>query len=595
MPQAVNPDILQGGQAFLGATSSTVYPQPTQAGGGIRPVMTSDLVRDGVGFLTVGNVVQSGCDFDPGNYHTPGDQVGNDATLAWTAGNVAATSPPYSVNRPCKLVFRGGVYNAWNTGTKPSPILGLSGRQFFEGSSMRATEWVINTAPSLAAITTPLTTVPWVNPYGMPVIVNIAPNGATWSGSTPILVNATTMKAPNGSGSNNTAWNSWTASNGAVNVCVQAGGSITLAYTGGPPTMVASLAFFMWNVDPGALGSGFRNMGFNAGSNAWARLLDFASDPNNGLCYTETTKPIALENIFTSGAGLTDVAVMLDTCEGGSMINCDIQGGTSIPSLSWVVPNGQLQIVGSFVTAAILGGQVVNLVGTAFQNNSNATNGIQLRPTSSGNVTTVFPLNVNSYGAYFNGGIVAGTLSTCWDNQNAATTTCISVYGGEWLVSAGAAPAGYIINNIATTTINTYGSITFRKLTNNPMPLTASAPAGFAQNGNLQFLGAETQAAFLANSLVGWQISTPTALATVGSGNDYTNTLGIPLRIFITSLGGGSITAYGITDPAGTLKSFTPGVAANINIGSYFDVDVGGKIRFTFSGTPVWLFYGRQA
>lgn len=85
-------------------------------------------------------------------------------------------------------------------------------------------------------------------------------------------------------------------------------------------------------------------------------------------------------------------------------------------------------------------------------------------------------------------------------------------------------------------------------------------------------------------SLQGYAITTPT----IGANNaDVQNTNPVPVLAYVTGTGTG-ITAYGITDPAGTLTSFT----TTVNVGNAFRVDPFGKIRFTYTGSPTWKWYG---
>jgi len=83
----------------------------------------------------------------------------------------------------------------------------------------------------------------------------------------------------------------------------------------------------------------------------------------------------------------------------------------------------------------------------------------------------------------------------------------------------------------------------------------------------------------------GYATTTP---AVPASGSDQQNTSGYPVTVFITGVGSG-ITAYGITDPLGTLTSFT----TTVNVGQAFYLDVGAKIRLTYTGSPTWKWYGR--
>jgi len=88
----------------------------------------------------------------------------------------------------------------------------------------------------------------------------------------------------------------------------------------------------------------------------------------------------------------------------------------------------------------------------------------------------------------------------------------------------------------------------------------------------------------LGSTYVGWGITTP---AFPSTGVDVQNTNPYPVIIYITGVGSG-ITAVGITDQLGTLTSFTKTVA----IGDGYWVDAYGKIRFTFTGSPTFKWYG---
>lgn len=83
----------------------------------------------------------------------------------------------------------------------------------------------------------------------------------------------------------------------------------------------------------------------------------------------------------------------------------------------------------------------------------------------------------------------------------------------------------------------------------------------------------------------GWNM--PTAPAVPSSGSDAQNTFPFPVRVYVTGVGSG-ITAYGITDAGGTLKSFTDTVA----VGMFFVLGPGEKIRLTYTGSPTWSWFG---
>lgn len=81
-----------------------------------------------------------------------------------------------------------------------------------------------------------------------------------------------------------------------------------------------------------------------------------------------------------------------------------------------------------------------------------------------------------------------------------------------------------------------------------------------------------------------WTTTTPTFPAT---GVDQQNLNPYPVLVYISGTGSG-ITAYGITSPIGTLQSFTTTVA----VGNYYQIDPYGKVRFTYTGSPTWIWYG---
>ena len=83
----------------------------------------------------------------------------------------------------------------------------------------------------------------------------------------------------------------------------------------------------------------------------------------------------------------------------------------------------------------------------------------------------------------------------------------------------------------------------------------------------------------------GYAATTP---AVGASTVDVQNTLPYPVLVYITGIGGG-VTAVGITDPAGTLVSFTKTVA----VGDAYWIDINGKIRLTYAAAaPTWDWYG---
>jgi len=82
----------------------------------------------------------------------------------------------------------------------------------------------------------------------------------------------------------------------------------------------------------------------------------------------------------------------------------------------------------------------------------------------------------------------------------------------------------------------------------------------------------------------GWATTSP---AVPASGVDETNTKGYPVLVYITGLGTG-ISAVGITDNAGTLQSFT----RTGEVGDFYRLEPGDKIRLTYTGSPTWKWYG---
>ena len=82
----------------------------------------------------------------------------------------------------------------------------------------------------------------------------------------------------------------------------------------------------------------------------------------------------------------------------------------------------------------------------------------------------------------------------------------------------------------------------------------------------------------------GWATASPSVPA---SGVDQQNTFGYPVFVYITGLGTG-ISAVGITDNAATLQSFT----RTGEIGDFYRLEPGDKIRLTYTGSPTWKWYG---
>lgn len=478
----------------------------------------------GLPVITIGNKANSGANFDPGTNPAIGDSSGTDCTAAIQAAFNAAVLTPYSPTVPAKIQFLPGTFQLWNKGTAPVPLLIGSGRQFVEGAGMRATRLVMQVAAAERAINVNESPFRYANSSGHPQQVTVNTNGCRWSGSAPVQVNGTAMKVPNGSGSTSNQWNNFA---GAMTFNVQNGGTVVLSYSAGVPKLTASLSAFMYNTDPQNEG-GIRNLEINDGGHAWAILLDCSSDPNNGLQYPETTKPFIIDSVNVTASAITNYCVMMDGMEGASLINPNFVGQAGAKALSWCVPNGDLQMLAGFVKTAVLSGQIINILSTNFQDAATAGTGLTINAVSGNNLTIVFPCQLNLFGAYFNGSATGGVADVAVNNQNGVSTTTINIYAGIYQAEAGTAPAGWIVNNIARTIINIGGNPTFRKVNSNPIPLTATQPLGVFIQGGIQFMGAQTAAGLLANTIYAGNAESAgsgfSALSTVAGAYDKSET-----------------------------------------------------------------------
>ena len=82
----------------------------------------------------------------------------------------------------------------------------------------------------------------------------------------------------------------------------------------------------------------------------------------------------------------------------------------------------------------------------------------------------------------------------------------------------------------------------------------------------------------------GFATTTPAIGAT---GADVQNFNPYPVMVRILTTGSG-VTAYGVTDRAGTLKTFATAVPVGYNI----RVEAYGKVRLSYTGTPTWVWEG---
>jgi len=494
----------------------------------------------GLPSLTVGPKAGSGANFDPGTNPTAGDTAGTDCAAALQAALNAAVASPYSTTHPAVVQLLPGTFNCWNTGTTSIPILAKSAGQRIVGAGMRSTTLKVNSANGQAAITVGASPYTYTNSSGNAQIVTVNTNGCTWSTATPVQHGATALNVPSGAGSTNTAWNTFA---GSLTFCVENGGTVVLTYSAGAPTMSASLSFLMWNVAPTAIGSGVELLEVTVGANGWARGIDPSSDPNNGLGYSETTRPFRLISVFTDpDAGWTDNSVNLDGLEGATFIDNDIQGG-----LSFRCVKGQVNIFNSFITKCHLAGQTVNIYGAAFADNSTSTGvtGITIDGINSTNDVIGFPTTVNYYGVTHNGSATGGACVNDVVNNNAKTTVIHNLFGGWFGEPAGTA-AAYFVTNEATTILNIYGNPTFRKTTSGTPNLFGSLPAFISVQGGVSIGGTATLAALFTNS----QLAAAAALTGAGLSSPFI--VGAAVQVNET----GAATVLTVTPPsvAGTYR-----------------------------------------
>ncbi|MCI4357388.1 MAG: hypothetical protein L3K18_09705 [Thermoplasmata archaeon] len=480
--------------------------------------------------ITVGAKAGSGADFDPGKVPAAGyvstlgftytDPIAATQQMAYDA----AVKSPFSINNPAVVQFLPGVFTrAWASGN-PLPVLRMSGRQQVTGSGFRGSRIVDTYNTALAAITTPATTVAWTNPNAFPVIVAIGVNGATMTGTgasaatSPVQVSVggvnVGLLVPGGAATLAAARSgaTWTTFNGTVYVCVGIAQTITLLYSSGTPTLVQYLAMEMFNADPSAQGCHTKNIEYSAPTSPvlWARALDYASDPNNGLAYAETSKHFIVESCFFGGAEFVDNALVMDGCEAGKIDTCQILGG-----LSWCVPKGQFNIVAGSITKATVVCQQGAVTGTAFQSASTTTGDIGLTvngacPSLSGDVAQGQNLNndsvINLQPAYFNGSATGGACVACIVDANATgQPTVFNVAGGNWRETAGTAAA--FITTRTTTIVNLLGSQTFNKSTSGTPSIVGSSIGAlniYAGPNGLGPGGTATLAGLLVNAPAGY-------------------------------------------------------------------------------------------
>jgi hypothetical protein len=473
-------------------------------------------------FITVGNVANSGYNYDPGTvpsggYVTSSPAVGtitDPVCAALQQALDACVQSPYSANTPADLVLTGAAYQAWVSGT-PLPLMVKSGRQRIIGAGMRDTRLVLNQSSAQAAITVTGSPFTYLNPYAYPIILLIRTNGATWSTATPVQVSVggvnKALQVPSGAGATNTAWNAYA---GNISVCLGIGQSAILTFSAGTPALSASLAFLMWAADPSAIGAGVELLEVNAGTNTWGRGIDFSSDPNNGLGYAETTKPVRLVSVFTdNGAGWVDASVYLDGCEGAFVADPDISGG-----FYWRTTQGQQTIFGGFIAKAHLAGQTVNIQGTAFQDASTTTGitGITVDGINSHNDVIVSPTTMNYYGVTMNGSATSGTVVNNVVNNNKATNVIHNIFGGWFGQPAGTAVA-FFATNESTTFINVFANPTFRKATSGTPAIIGAAQLGFTMQGGISPGGTATNPTLLANT----PYASASAAAAAGLSNPF--------------------------------------------------------------------------
>ncbi len=545
--------------------------------------------------VTIGSYAGSGCNFDPGTNPTPGDTLGTDcaaalqAALNWCAG--VTSGSPFNANRPALLKFQAGSFRFWNSGTTPVPILIQSLYQRIEGAGPEATDCQLfgSTALTIPAPTSGGSPYTYTNGNAYAVMVTIGTNGCTWSG-TPIEVGGTAVQAPTGSGSTATAWNAYV---GAICVCVAPGQTLTLTYSAGAPSLAIGLSWLVLNIKPngsvvtgGCFGLSVRNEVATA-SNQWARFVDYSSDPNNGLGYAEAGQQQPhLENVETyavsTSSPATDCDLCLDGMGGAVARDCFTQG-----TFSNVSPVSTVVDWGGDYRFARFGGQTVLLFGTIFgpvpSGYAGTIPSCILWGSGAANDVLAIPMKVVLIGAYWNAR--SAIPLPLIQNFNSVVNTYYYFLGGDYQISSGTAPTGYLVGNEGTSEAYISGKCRFLKSTNNPTPLFGVAPLGVILASRPIYQGAQTEASFLTNAPQGWQASTP---GVPSSGSDATNTADFPVEVYISGVGSG-ITAVGITDPVGTLTSFTVSVLVDY----HYTVEPGGKIRLTYTGSPTWKWYGK--
>jgi len=149
-----------------------------------------------------------------------------------------------------------------------------------------------------------------------------------------------------------------------------------------------------------------------------------------------------------------------------------------------------------------------------------------------------------------------------------------------------------ITGNVFSTTTGTNVAIYLARYVDG-MTITANQFAGYTSSSTVPITLIQTTQknntlvngnSGMGSAWVGFGIPEP---AFPGTGVDQLNTNPFPVRAYITGVGTG-ITAYQVTDPLGTVQAFT----TTVSVGDSFALDPYAKIRFTFTGTPTWNWYG---
>lgn len=442
--------------------------------------------------VTVGNVAGSGMMFDPGTNPVPGDSAKTDCAAAFQAAlDAAITTPHGNPNRPARVVFGGGIYNFWNPGTVPIPILLKSPNQVLSGAGGESTYMLLNSSPQQAL--SPRSGVVQTNNTGHAVYIQIS--GGNVSG---IALNGITLLNTDGSGTNATT----------AAFCVQNGGTWSVTYAS-PPTTVQSLSFLMSNVVPNR--QGIESLCFAATNRTtyWAHAIDLTGDPNNGGMYGETQKPVHLTNIRTGPPGaFTHFDVIGDGCEVATLSDVIIGGG-----MSWCVPRGLLYLMnvttGTGLTAngqtlvmegvSITGSLEIPAFGVMAQSRGPQTdqnvllNGFYVNPPQSPPIP-VIKVKVATPGIAVN----------------------LTLNNATLYAPPGPAAPGWITFGSSKFNLAITGRATFAKLKDNPMPLVPSPPDSiniYAGPNGITAFGAQTLAGLLVHLPGGFGAATTLAVA----------------------------------------------------------------------------------